>query len=305
MVGGFAAPSFLFLAGLSQVLADAALERRGLSGAERRRVALRRAAWLLGAAYAFRALEYVLGARFLVAGGWEDLLRVDVLNVIAVTSLATALLGAGASPRVHLAVSCAVSAAIALATPAVAAWSHSPSRALDYLWATFPRANFSVFNASAFLLAGSAAGRLVRDRDRPGLLLAAGAALFAAGALGARLPPFYAHQDFWHTSPAWFAMRLGVVVALTGALQRIPAAADAGAAWLRTLGRRSLLGYVASVELTYGYATWPLHHGLSLGATAAGVLAMVAATWGLARAADRLRARRPGRSAAAAPGLAA
>ncbi len=110
----------------------------------------------------------------------------------------------------------------------------------------------------------------------------------------------YEHQDFWHTSPSWFAMRLGVVVALTGALQLVPAAADAMAAWLRTLGRRSLLGYLVSVEITYGLATAPLHRALSLGTVLAGIVAMIAVTWAISAAADRLRARR--RRATAPPG---
>ena len=46
--GGLAAPSFLFMAGLSQLLADAAGERKGIPAGERRRTAVRRARWLLG-----------------------------------------------------------------------------------------------------------------------------------------------------------------------------------------------------------------------------------------------------------------
>src|SRR5689334_423676 len=64
MLGGFAAPSFLFLAGVSLVLGDVARERRGESASTRRATALRRAGWLLGVAYAFRLAEYVLGGMF-------------------------------------------------------------------------------------------------------------------------------------------------------------------------------------------------------------------------------------------------
>src|SRR5690349_2842153 len=73
MLGGFAAPSFLFMAGLSQVLGDASMARRGVAPSARRWRALRRAGWLLAVAYAFRAGEYLLGGRFRVEGGWQDL----------------------------------------------------------------------------------------------------------------------------------------------------------------------------------------------------------------------------------------
>jgi uncharacterized membrane protein len=303
MIGGFAAPSFLFMAGLSQVLGDDALARRGMDAGARRRTALYRALKLLGIAYGFRVAEYLLGGMYRVPGGWRDILRVDILNVIAISLVVAALLGVGRTRATHVALATIAAAAVVLATPLAAAWVHGPSRILDYVYATWPRANFSLLNWAAFLLAGSAVGRLLAGRDRPGLLLALGAALYAAGWAADRLPAFYAHQDFWRTSPSWFAMRLGVVVALTGALQLVPAGADAGASWLRTLGRHSLLAYVASVEITYGYATAPLHKALSLGTVIAGIIAMIAGTWVLAVAADRLaeRPKKPAGTGGALP----
>jgi uncharacterized membrane protein len=292
MVGGFAAPSFLFMAGLSQVLGDSALARRGVVLSERRRKALSRAIWLLGVAYAFRLGEYALGGMFRVAGGWQDILRVDVLNVIALSLVAGALLLSGVPRSVHFAAAVLVAAAIAFGTPVVAAWRHPPSRVLDYLFASYPRANFCLFNWAAFLFAGSAVGRLVAERNRPVLLAALGAGLFAAGWGGDSLPAIYEHQDFWHTSPSWFAMRLGVIVALTGILQLISASADAGLSWLRTMGRHSLLGYLASIELTYGRLSAPLHQVLSLVAVLAAIVLMIALTWGMSVAADSLAQRR-------------
>ena len=85
IVGGFAAPSFLYMAGMSQLLADGALERKGVAVADRRARAVRRALWLLGVAYVFRAVEFVLGGAWRVPGGWRTILRVDVLNVIAIS----------------------------------------------------------------------------------------------------------------------------------------------------------------------------------------------------------------------------
>ena len=58
-------------------------------------------------------------------------------------------------------------------------------------------------------------------------------------------------------------MRLAVCLALTGALQLLPDAAERGLGWLTLLGRQSLVGYIASVELTYGALASPLKGALS------------------------------------------
>jgi len=303
MLGGFAAPAFLFMAGLSQVLGDAALAARGAAPGGRRRRALLRAAWLLGVAYAFRLAEYVLGGAWRVPGGWRDLLRVDILNVLAVALALGAVLLIGRPRRLRLGLALLAAAAVVLCTPPAAAWVHPPSRLLDYLYATYPRANFSLLNWVGFFFAGAAVGSLVVERDRPGLLLASGAALAVAGWVAHELPPFYAYQDFWHTAPAWFALRLAGVLALTALLQLAPAR-ERGLGWLSTLGRHSLLGYVASVELTYGFASHPFHGALSMNSVLLGIAAMSAVTWGLAAAADRLARRRRGGSGAAVPGTA-
>ncbi|BDG08119.1 heparan-alpha-glucosaminide N-acetyltransferase domain-containing protein [Anaeromyxobacter paludicola] len=301
MMGGFAAPSFLFMSGLSQQLADASAARRGVAPGPRLRGALSRALWLLGVAYAFRFAEFVLGGAFRVSGGWRDILRVDILNVIALSLALAALLGWAARGRAAFPAFALATAAIAAAAPLAAAWQHPESRLLDYVYATFPRANFSLVNWSAFLLAGSAVGRLLRDRDRPALLLALGAALFAGGWLGDLLPAVYRHQDFWHTSPAWFAMRLGGVLALTALCQLVPATAAPALSALRTLGRHSLLGYIASIELTYGFWSHPVHRALSLTGTLLGIAAMVAVTWAASAVAERWAAWREGRRPAAPP----
>ncbi|HET7754933.1 MAG TPA: heparan-alpha-glucosaminide N-acetyltransferase domain-containing protein, partial [Anaeromyxobacteraceae bacterium] len=133
LLGGLAAPGFLFMAGISVVLADAALERKGLSRPERSARLLRRAGWLLGVALLFRGGEYLLGGMWRVPGGWRDILRVDVLNVIAV-SLAVTVCAAVALPRrAQLPVTAALAAAIALATPPLAASPHQTGPLVDYL----------------------------------------------------------------------------------------------------------------------------------------------------------------------------
>jgi uncharacterized membrane protein len=285
-LGGLAAPAFLFMAGVSVVLGDAALARKGLSRGARTLRLLRRALWLLGVAFLFRGGEYVLGGMWRVPGGWRDLFRVDILNVIAV-SLVLAVLAAVAPPRrARLPLAAALALVIALVTPPIVAQPHAPGPLIDYLLPP-TGGEFALFNWGAFVLAGAAVGRLLEKRDRRLLTMAVAASLIAAGVVGDRAAPFYANQDFWHASPWWLFIRLGVVVGVSGVLQSIPAAAARVLAGLSLLGRHSLLGYMASVELTYGLATQPIHHELGTAATLFGIAAAALFTAGLAFVADR------------------
>jgi uncharacterized membrane protein len=300
IIGGFAAPSFLFMAGLSQVLADAAQERKGVPVGVRRRGAVGRALWLLGVAYLFRVVEYLLGGGYRVPGGWEGILKVDVLNVIAVSLLLSAVLTVGVPRAAHLALVAGAAAAVAIFSPVVAGWQHEPSRILDYLYGDWPRAGFSLFPWAAFALAGSAAGRLVLSGARASTFVVLGAGLFVGGWIADTLPAFYAHQDFWRVSPNWLAMRLGVVVATSGLLQLLPAGADGGLSWLRTLGRHSMLGYFLSVELPYGALFNGLKKRLGAGEALWAVVGMVALIWAASLAADRYDAWKAARARASA-----
>jgi uncharacterized membrane protein len=313
-LGGFAAPGFLYMAGLSQALGDAALARRGVDARERRRLAVRRALGLLAIAYGFRFAEFVAGGAFLQLGGIEDVLRVDILNVIAVSMLLSAVLSIGRGSAGPL-VAAGAAVAIVLFTPVVAAWPHPPSRLLDYVHGSWPRANFHLFNWSAFLLAGAAVGPLAVGPRRPGRFLLLGAGLVALGLAADRLPDVYAHQSFWRTSPAWFLIRLGICAGLTGALQlavwpraaaprapqwpqAISDAAERGLRWLSFLGRESLVAYLASTELTYGVLATPVRKALTLPTAIAGMVAMTGLTWAVCTGWARLRAWRAARDAA-------
>jgi hypothetical protein len=336
MIGGFAAPGFLYMAGLSQALADAAQKRKGVPPAARRAQALRRAFWLLGVAYGFRLAEYFLGGAWSRPDGWTDVLKVDVLNVIAVGLLAGAVLSVGRPRIVAATVAGLAAAGVVFATPVVAdALRHydvaqagaaidaartAPNRLVDlcsaYLYASWPRANFHLFNWAGFLLAGSALAPLALQRNRPAVWLGLAAALFALGWWADGWAPVYAYQSFWRTSPSWFAMRLAICLGFSGLLQLVPDATERALAWLTRMGRQSLVGYIASVELTYGatleWLSWktaggPLKKSLSFGATVTGIVAMIAVTWAISVAWERLQALRRARAATppAAPPAAA
>jgi hypothetical protein len=326
MIGGWAAPGFLYMAGLSQALGDAAQERKGLPPAARRRQALRRAGWLLGVAYLFRVAEYFLGGAYARPDGWTAIVNVDVLNIIAVGLAMGALLSVGRRAAVGATLAGAAALAITLATPVVAdALRHydvaqagaatdalartAPNRLVDvlyaYLWASWPRANFHVFNWAAFLLAGAALAPLARGPNRPLVWLGLAAALFGFAWWADTWQPVYAYQSFWRTSPSWFAMRLAICIAFSGLLQLVPDAAERPLAWLSLMGRQSLVGYIASVELTYGAAiewlSWKTLRGsirkaLGFGATVTGVVVMIGVTWAISLGWERFKAWRKARA---------
>jgi hypothetical protein len=277
------------MAGLAQSLTLATQVRRGIPPRTRLATALRRALVVVAAAYGFRLLEYTLGGAWLVSGGWRDLFRVDVLNVIGAGLVLSALL-ATLPGRVRAATFVAAAAIAALATPSIAAWSGGPSWLAPWSFARTPGESFALFPWLAFLFGGCAAGELLSASDRPRTTLALGAALFAAGFAGDLLPAVYAHQDFWHASPAWTAMRLGIALAASGALQLVPSAAPLRL--LRALGRHSLLTYVASVELTYGFAARPLRRGLGTGGVLLGAVSLALLAWGASELLDSRAARR-------------
>lgn len=276
-LGGLAAPGFFFMAGMSQRLADRALADQGVAPRERLRIALRRAAWLLGVAYAFHTAEFVLGGAFLRADGWTRIVRVDVLNVIALSLALTALLSAGAD---------ATGAIWRGAAGALANHPPPPGYLTDYLFALPPRTNFCLFNWAAFGCAGLAFAGLVERRVPRLALLAIGLALY----LGYHLPTMISDPT-GRISPGFFSARLGWIVIAGAVLSLLPAAAGRVLSWLTVLGRNSLLGYMASVELTYSAIAWPVRGKLSMAATLAGVVLMTALVWGLVTAWERRQRR--------------
>ncbi|HSM91726.1 MAG TPA: heparan-alpha-glucosaminide N-acetyltransferase domain-containing protein [Anaeromyxobacteraceae bacterium] len=81
-LGGLAAPGFLYMAGLSQALADEAQARKGAAPAARRRAAMKRGLWLLGVAYMVRMFSVLVGGIWSWGAGLPYVLGVDVLSVV-------------------------------------------------------------------------------------------------------------------------------------------------------------------------------------------------------------------------------
>ena len=269
VIGGLGAPLFLFLAGVTLVLAAGARQRKGLS-ASAIAASMRRRGWqIFGLAFLFRLQSWLIsGGRFPVA-----LLKVDILNVMGLSMVVAAglwHLGRGRRTRTSLLVGAAILSAmiapVAIASPLL----RDLPVPLGWYFAPVPGfSSFTLLPWVGFLLAGAALGlwlvteqEAVSDDRLASLLLALGASVAIAGFGASLLPPIYESTTFWGTSPTFFFVRLGVVVALLGlacgwTLRR------PGRSVLAELGAASMFVYWIHVEMVYGAASRLLHRRLS------------------------------------------
>jgi len=272
--GTLPAPLFLFLAGISCALVTDRLLQKGASPAQIARTTIRRGAEIFGLGLLFRLQEFLIALGW---APWSDLFRVDVLNIIGVSMILMGLLCwtvLSKSPqrsRIFLPVSAAgVSLLIALPTPVL--WTSWRPRWLPWPLESYingvhnldqPQAwLFPIFPWAAFAFAGLATGFLlmseyVRRRKSASFILlgTSGVALIYLARWFDHQPwQIYSVYDFWHTSPNFFLIRAGLLLAiLWGAyLWCHWGTARWGFSPLVQLGQTSLLVYWVHIEFVYG-----------------------------------------------------
>jgi len=271
IIGGFAAPGFLFLAGLAIALAAGSRLRRGLSDSETAVLARRRALQIFGLAFLFRLQSW------LISGGdpVQALLKVDILNIMGLSMLAAALLwSAGRARWDRAAWMLAATVAVAMITPVVRATpliSPLPDPIEWYIRPIPGRGTFTLFPWAGFLLAALPIGiwldtaRTPDAERRVNIALAVIGLVVAAGGYAASyLPAIYRDSSFWTTSPTFFFLRLGILIL------SLPVAYAWNALWtgrsvMQEFGQASLFVYWIHVELAYGVLSGPIHKSLTLG----------------------------------------
>ena len=313
--GTFPAPLFLFLAGISFALVTEKLRQKNLPPAQIARSTIRRGAEIFAYGLLFRVQEYV------IAWGWapkSDLLRVDILNTIGLSMMlmgvvcwvvlrtcgAGALAREGDSPSKYTAVLILTAAGtallISLLTPLL--WTVWRPRWLPWPMESYingvhnlgaPQAwLFPVFPWTAFAFAGLAVGFILQSpvakaREATTLLSLGVAGVVLAelarwlDALPRQLYPVY---DFWHTSPNFFLIRLGMLLMILTATY----------AWCRwglgqwgfspliQLGQASLVVYWVHIEFVYGRFSILTKHAAGIGAASLGLLIIFLAMLALA-----------------------
>ena len=309
---------FLFLAGVSFALVTDKLRQKGVAANEIARTTIRRGGEIFLLALLFRLQEFVLG---LPRAPWTDLLRVDILNVIGLSlmmmGLACRIAAAGGTRdvqrlrRTSIVIAVAASAAIAAVTPQLwttwaphwrAWWLESYINGVHTFGKPQPWL-FPLFPWSAFAFAGLAVGFLLLSgwarRNEAAAVSLAGAGGVALAALGiwldARPVQLYAVYDFWHTSPNFFLIRVGIVMLIL----------FASYAWCRwgagewrfspliAMGKCSLLVYWVHVEFVYGGFSILPKRGVGIATATLGLLAILTAMTLLAVARNRLEGRGP------------
>jgi uncharacterized membrane protein len=270
IVGGFGAPIFLFLAGVAMSLASGSRMRRGRTAAEVCALARRRGWQIFGLAFLFRLQSW------LISGGspYSTLLKVDILNVMGLSMLGVAIVwGWGRKPSSRAALLTLAAIAAAMLTPVIRdtpLLSPLPDPLEWYLRPSPGRTTFTLFPWAGFLVGGAAVGvwldeaRIERQERIVVLALAGIGFVMALAGYGASfLPPLYPHASFWTSSPTFFFLRMGVLIAL------IPVAYGWNAMWrgrspLREFGLASLFVYWIHVEMVYGTPSAAIHRQLSL-----------------------------------------
>ena len=301
ILAGFAAPLFLWLAGVSIPLAAAAGVRRGLTRRAAAENVVKRGLEIFILAFLFRLQAFVLspGAHPIT------LFRVDILNVMgpAIVVAALAWLAVDSTPAA-IALFSSLAIMVTMCTPIVrhlAFVDRLPPLVQWYVRPSGDNTTFTSFPWIGFVFAGAAVGTLLTaasgKRLERRLLLGIGvfgALTVAGGFFAASLPSIYADSSFWTTSPAYFAIRAGVLMLTLAVLYAAEEALPAPTAALQALarfGRSSLFVYWIHVELVYGYASWMLRRSLPLWGTAIAYALFTALMFGAVVLRDRVAGR--------------
>ena len=293
VVGGFGAPMFLFLAGIALALAAGSRLDKGVSEADVSARARRRGWEILGLAFLFRLQSAVLGA-----GGVRSFLKVDILNVMGLSMLGTAVLwGLTRRTAVRVVVLGTATFAAAMLTPMVREstwleWLADPIEA--YLKPIPEYSGFTLLPWGGFVLAGAATGAWL-DRARTPhderrvirWLTLLGPLLIVTGYGFSLLPPIFRETSFWTSSPTFFILRLGILMATIPIAYAWTAAAP-GRSPIQKFGIASLFVYWVHVEMVYGFLTWPIHRRLSFEQTLVAMIAFSAFLYWLVKAKDRV-----------------
>jgi len=310
--GTFPAPLFLFVAGISFALVTERLRHKNLSPGQIARTTILRGAEILGMGLLFRVQEFVVSWGWAPK---SDLLRVDILNTIGASMMLMGLIcwmvNAWARPGsavntgegrqglggYHVAsfmlAASGTALLISLLTPLLwTTWRPDwlPWPIESYINGVHnlgkPQAwLFPIFPWSAFAFAGLAVGFLLqsawmRAREVKGFVALGivGVALVFFSRWLDRLPvKVYPVYDYWHTSPEFFLIRLGMLMLIlcgTYAWCRW-GAGQWGFSPLIQLGQASLLVYWVHIEFVYGRVSILPKHAQGI-AGATGGLAVIA-----------------------------
>jgi uncharacterized membrane protein len=304
MIGGLAAPLFLFLAGVAIPFAAASHQRKcGLVPGTRE--SIRAAAWALQK----RGWQVLLIAHLLrlhsylwnLWGRFDSVFKPDILNILGLGMIATAWCwGRSGVPARRMAWLLIPAAAIVLLTPFSREWAWPIG--LHVRLEAYIRPNgwgqFALFPWAAFVFVGAAIGGWIaqpRPAEREGRfhgqLALVGGAIIVAGIVAWFMPAPFRPTDFWTTSASYFLIRVGLMtMGLSGAWLWMSRAGDHRWSPVVLFGQTSLFVYLVHLELAYGLFSAAWKRSLTIPEAAIGyvglvVLMLIAARWWVDRTA--------------------
>jgi uncharacterized membrane protein len=216
-------------------------------------------------------------------------------------AVAAVMWGLISTPATLVSAYASLACVVAMLTPIVRASALVERLPIWVQWYIRPFGDLTMFTAfpwAGFVFAGAASGVLLAARlDEQGeqrlhaWLALAGLGVIAVGDYTASLPSIYRQSSFWTSSPTYFAIRVGVLLAMVSAIYALAQELEARGVLMRPLarlGRDSLFVYWIHVELVYGYATWPIHHRLPVAGTMVAYGLFTALIYAAVLAKDRL-----------------
>jgi len=293
LIGSLPAPLFLFLAGISAVLVAKKVSAGAAPSTSAGRL-VKRGLEIWGLGLLLRLQEYLIAFPW---APWTDLLRVDILNCIGASLVLIGLL-LYISPTWRRLAANAVIATSAVTLLAPLVWTHSFS-SLPWFIASYINGvhnqgkplswMFPLFPWAAFAFAGVVVGWAVlsqrakrMDRFRPWIVACAGVAVVLSGYGFDHSPValFPARMyDFWHTSPSFFLIRLGVLLVIVAASDmrcRLRSVFTNSKAMV-LMGRHSLLVYWVHIEFVYGRLHVLPRRGMGIVGASLGLLGITVA----------------------------
>lgn len=304
-VAGMAAPLFLFLAGLTiSMAASARAVKVGFAAAAA--MARWRGLQVFALAFLFRLQSQLLGWGALI-----NFLKVDILNVMGIAMMATAVLwGLSERRSVRVVLFAMATVAVAMSTPLVRETpmlSALPDAIEAYIRPLPGRTNFALFPWAGFLLAGAITGEMIyaaqtvneERRLHTALLIVGFGGIIVAYAASFR-PSIYPVANFWTSSPTFFFIRLGICTAMLPIARaidvfhgivrslfrdRLPEGSPGVV--ISTLGRSSLFVYWIHVEMAYGGIAKPLKRALPLEVSLIATVMLIALLYAITKWKDR------------------
>jgi len=330
--GTFPAPLFLFLAGISFALVTEKLWRKDVPAAQIARTTMGRGAEIFVYGLLFRLQEYVvawgwapksdlvrvdvlntIGLSMMLMGVlcWIVLALIS-FGGVRPTGQTKAAAPTGFLPAGRLAlVLAAAGTALLISLLSPPLWTTWRPTWLPWPLESYvdgvhnlgvPQSGlFPVFPWTGFAFAGLAIGFVLQSEWARSLEARAFLSLGVAGAvliefarwLDAQSRQLYTVQDYWHTSPSFFLIRVGMLlVILTASYAWCRwGAGQWGFSPLIQLGQASLLVYWVHIEFVYGRVSILPKHRMGIGGASVGLLVISLAMLALAYVRTKTKGR--------------